>query len=78
MPQIRLYTRPYCSWCVDAKQYLDQRGLAYEEVDVSRDPAAFAEMMRISGQRYVPTIVVDGRVLANFSVQELEEFLNQD
>ncbi|MCX7914751.1 MAG: glutathione S-transferase N-terminal domain-containing protein [Verrucomicrobiae bacterium] len=77
MQQIRLYTRPYCSWCVDAKQYLEQRGLKYEEVDVSRDPAALAEMIRISGQRYVPTIVVNGRVLANFSVDDLEKFLNE-
>ncbi|MCS7048164.1 MAG: glutathione S-transferase N-terminal domain-containing protein [Verrucomicrobiae bacterium] len=77
MQQIRLYTRPYCSWCVDAKQYLEQRGLKYEEVDVSRDPAALEEMIRISGQRFVPTIVVNGRVLANFSVDDLEKFLNE-
>jgi glutaredoxin len=32
-------------------------------------------MQRLSGQRYVPTIVVDGHVLANFDTGQLEAFL---
>ena len=43
--------------------------------DVGRDPAADKEMQRLSGQRYVPTIVIDGHVLANFDTGQLEEFL---
>ena len=39
------------------------------------DAAAFAEMQRLSGQTYVPTIVVDGKVLADFDVTQLEKFL---
>ena len=42
-----------------------------------RDPAADEEMQRLSGQRYVPTIVVDGHVLANFDSGQLEEFLTK-
>jgi glutaredoxin 3 len=75
MKQIKLYTRKWCGWCVEAKEYLKKHGLAFEEVDVGRDPAAQAEMVRISGQRYVPTIVVEGKVLANFDTAQLEKFL---
>ena len=75
MQQIKLYTRRWCGWCTDAKEYLKEHGLGFEEVDVGRDAAANEEMQRLSGQRYVPTIVVDGRVLANFDVRQLEEFL---
>lgn len=75
MMQIKLYTRTLCGWCGDAKEYLKKRGLAFEEIDVGKDPAANEEMLRLSGQRYVPTIVVDGRVLANFDVVQLERFL---
>ena len=32
-------------------------------------------MLRLSRQRYVPTIVIDGHVLANFDTGQLEEFL---
>jgi glutaredoxin-like YruB-family protein len=75
MKQIKLYTRKWCGWCLDAKDYLREHGIAFEEVDVGHDSAANEEMRRLSGQRYVPTIVADGRVLANFDVRQLEEFL---
>ena len=32
-------------------------------------------MQKLSGQTYVPTIVVDGKVLADFDVAALEKFL---
>jgi len=76
MKQIKLYTRQYCCWCNDAKDYLRAHGIPFEEVDVGHDPAANEELQRISGQRYVPTIIVDGKVLANFDVRQLEAFLN--
>ncbi len=60
---------------MEAKEFLQSHGIPFEEVDVSRDPAANEEMQRLSGQRYVPTIVVDGHVLANFDVGQLQEFL---
>ncbi len=77
MKQITLYTRHFCGWCLDAKDYLKQHNLPFTEVDVGKDPAANAEMIRLSGQPYVPTIVVDGHVLANFDTDQLAAFLNQ-
>ena len=77
MSEIKLYTRNLCGWCVDAKEYLKKHGLLFQEVDVGRDPAANEEMVRLSKQRYVPTIVVDGHVLANFDTSQLEEFLTK-
>ena len=64
-----------CGWCIDAKNYLQQQGMAFESVDVGQNPAAYEEMKKLSGQTYVPTIVVDGKVLADFDVAQLEAFL---
>jgi glutaredoxin-like YruB-family protein len=75
MRDVKLYTRKWCGWCLDAKEYLKERGISFQEIDVGRDPAADEEMQRLSGQRYVPTIVVDGHVLANFDTGQLEVFL---
>jgi glutaredoxin-like YruB-family protein len=72
---IKLYSKPLCGWCQDAKAYLKQRNLLFEDIDVGKDPAAYAEMHRLSGQTYVPTIVVDEKVLADFDVPQLEAFL---
>lgn len=75
MKNIRLYSKPLCSWCMDAKNYLHQHGLQFQEVNVGQDPAAYEEMKKLSGQTYVPVIVVDGKVLADFDVTQLEAFL---
>jgi glutaredoxin len=75
MKPARLYTRQLCGWCQDAKAYLREHHIAFEDIDVGRDPSANAEMQRLSGQHYVPTSVVNGKVLANFDVDELAKFL---
>lgn len=77
MRSVKLYTRKWCGWCVDAKEYLKKHGIPYEEVDVGRDAVADEEMRRLSGQRYVPTIVIDGHVLANFDTRQLDQFLTK-
>jgi glutaredoxin-like YruB-family protein len=75
MKEVKLYTRALCGWCIEAKNYLHTHGIRFEEIDVGKDPVAHEEMQRISGQHYVPTLVVDGRVLADFDVGKLERFL---
>ena len=77
MKSIKLYSKQLCGWCQEAKAYLKQHNLPFEEVDVGTNAAAYAEMQRLSGQTYVPTIVVDGKVLADFDVVALEKFLAQ-
>jgi glutaredoxin len=75
--QIKLYSRPLCGWCQDAKVYLQEHNLSFQEVDVGRDRGAFAEMVKLSGQSLVPTIVINGKVLADFDVPQLKKFLEQ-
>lgn len=75
--QLKLYVKNWCPWCISAKQFLNKRGYHYEELDVNRDDAAYDEMIRLSGQRFTPTLVVDGKVLADFGTDELEVFLKQ-
>ena len=77
MKSIKLYSKPLCGWCQDAKAYLKQHNIPIESIDVGVDPVAYAEMQNLSGQTYVPVIVVDGKVLADFDVAQLEKFLAQ-
>jgi glutaredoxin-like YruB-family protein len=73
--KIKLYSRQLCGWCIDAKQYLKAQGIPFEEVDVGQHSAEYDEMKKLSGQHYVPTIVVNGQVLADFDVNQLKAFL---
>ena len=69
---IRIYSTPTCPFCQRAKLFLKERGVAFEEFDVASDRARAAEMMRISGQRGVPVIVVGSEVVVGFDQARLE------
>lgn len=56
MAQAKVYSKSWCPYCVRAKQLLTQLGVDFEEIDVERDPAQLAEMIRASGRRTVPQI----------------------
>ena len=47
--------------------------MPYREVDVSRDPAAGAEMVRLSGQEGVPVTVIGDQVIVGFDRHRLDE-----
>jgi len=63
-PTIVLYTTTLCPDCWRVKSVLAKLGMAYREVDILKDPEGGEEMVRRSGQRHVPTLVLpDGAVL---------------
>ncbi|MBI3877672.1 MAG: glutaredoxin family protein, partial [Verrucomicrobia bacterium] len=64
--KIRLFIKPYCGWCAKAMDWLDERGVDYEVLDVISDSKAYDEMERLSGQSLAPVIDVDGKILADF------------
>jgi glutaredoxin 3 len=74
---LKLYVKSWCPWCITASQSLAKLGYRFEEVDVEADRAAYAEMIRLSGQAYTPTLTVDGKLLADFGPDELQAFLQK-
>lgn len=61
-----VYSTPTCPYCVMAKEYFSRAGVAFEDVDVSRDHARAVEMVRKSGQMGVPVIDIGGEVVVGF------------
>ena len=74
---LKLYVKSWCPWCITARQYLVKRGFRFEEIDVESDRAAYAEMIRLSGQTYTPTLSVEDKLLADFGPDELQVFLHK-
>ena len=72
---MKLYSREWCSWCIDAKDYLKERGYQFTEIDVGQDREAYQKMTELSDQTCVPTLVAGDEVLANFDTDRLENFL---
>ena len=72
--KVRLFVKPFCGWCHEAEDWLEERGIEFEKLDVISDRAARQEMLELSGQTLAPVIEVDGEVLADFDTDQLEEF----
>ena len=74
MPAI-LYVKEGCPWCVDAESELHKLGLKYERREVLSNSAFFQEMKAVSGQSKAPVLDIEGRILADFGVEQLPAFL---
>ena len=63
MKQVIVYTTQPCARCGTAKALLTKRGVAFEEVNLSKDPVGRAELARRTGLATFPQIVVAGQTL---------------
>lgn len=62
MDGIKMYTTEWCSDCRRAKRFLNERGVAYQEIDIEHIDGAAEHVMKINdGKRKVPTFEVNGR-----------------
>lgn len=59
------------------KEFLSQKGVGFEERDVSRNPSAAQELVKRTGQMGVPVTVIDGETVIGFDRARLEEVLSQ-
>ena len=67
MQSVEIYTTPYCGYCQMARRLLDQKGIAFAEIDVSRDHDQRAKMMqRAGGRRSVPQIFIGANHIGGF------------
>lgn len=65
MPEVKVYTTSWSADCDQAKQFLDDEGIFYEEINIetSHDGARLVESAN-GGRRIVPTFEIDGTVFS--------------
>ena len=73
--KVKMYTSPYCHFCHMAKDYLDKKGVKYEEINVLGNRKGAKEMIEISGQDAVPVIVIDDMTIVGFDQKRIDEAL---
>ena len=59
MPHVLIYTSAWCPYCIRAKQLLEHKGVAFEEIAVDGNPHLRAEMSHKAGRTSVPQICDD-------------------
>jgi len=61
-------------FCNRTKEFLSQRGIAFEERDVTKDEAALEELQK-RGLMTTPVTLIDGEVVVGFDRARLAELL---
>jgi glutaredoxin 3 len=56
--QITMYTTDWCPYCIRAKAFLQQKGLAFEEINLADDPHFREKIQALTGGWTVPQIVI--------------------
>ena len=74
MAGVTIYWRPMCGYCETLKGELEDRGVAYDTVDIWEDRSK-AEIVRsvTGGDEIVPTVQVGDRFFVNPSADEVIE-----
>jgi glutaredoxin len=58
--KVQMYAVSWCGDCRKARDFLDDHGVEYTEINIDRDPEAAAEVIRRMGKRAIPQLVIDG------------------
>jgi glutaredoxin 3 len=66
MAKITMYSTSWCGFCAMARRLLEQKGQAWEEIDVDAEAGRREEMMERSGRRSVPQIWIGDQHVGGF------------
>lgn len=72
---ITVYSTPTCVFCHAAKEYFKQKGVKYQEKDLTQDTDASEWVLKHTGQLAVPVIDMDGEIIVGFDRHRIDEQL---
>ncbi len=63
---VTVYTTDPCSFCVRVKQLLNARGIAFEEINLAKDPDGRAQLLAKTGMMSFPQVLVGDELVGGF------------
>lgn len=67
MAKVVMYSKDPCPYCVNAKRFFQERGIAYEEIDLTDKPDEMQKIKNETGWRTVPIIIINGKLIGGYS-----------
>lgn len=67
MANIQIYSKQHCPFCVRAKNLLESKGVAYEEIMVDNDPDLYASLKKRTGMLTVPQIFINDKLVGGYT-----------
>ena len=72
--KVKVYTTPTCPHCLMLKEFLKEKGIEFEEIDLSLEENQkkfFEEVFPKSQSLGVPQIEIDGKIIVGFDKEEI-------
>ena len=73
--EIILYTKLGCPWCKGVLELFKEKDVRFEEREVTRNKAYYAELVAKSGQTKTPTMDLDGEITADSDREQIAAIL---
>ena len=67
MDKIVIYSADWCSSCVSAKRFLEEKNIPYEEINIDRQGISRSRLIELTGRLAIPTIVVNEKVIGGYT-----------
>ncbi len=76
MAKVKVFSTPSCPYCELLKQFLKDKGVEFEAIDVSQDEKAQNYIMEKTGKIAVPVTEIDGQIVVSFDREKIVKLLN--
>ncbi len=76
MKNVVVYTSSTCPYCTLAKDYLKEKGVDFEEKNISTSREAREELME-KGHTGVPVVVIDNEEIVGFDKSKIDTLLDK-
>ncbi len=67
MAEVVVYLKVPCPYCVIAKRFLTDKGVAFKEIDLTSKPDEMQAIKNKTGWRTVPIIMIGGKLIGGYS-----------
>jgi glutaredoxin-like YruB-family protein len=78
MPTLIIYTQPTCGFCQELKDYLKKNNIEYQEKDITKDRAAWAELVNKYKARATPLVVYGDKSMLGFNPDDLQKMIGAE
>ncbi|MFA6017463.1 MAG: glutaredoxin domain-containing protein [Patescibacteria group bacterium] len=75
MKTVKVFSTPTCPYCHMAKDYLKDKKVSFEDIDVSQDQNQARAMVEKSGQMGVPQLWIDDQIVIGFNKPVIDMLL---
>ncbi len=67
MPDVKVYVKDPCAYCVRAIRLLEELKIPYEEIDLTGQDDKIQKIKNETGWRTVPIIMIHGKLIGGYN-----------